>query len=138
VEHGERGAELGEQVRCESVVLADGQEAREGSELGERADEVVGEGEGNEKVLIHEGKGVSFCERYMSRWEKRSMEEGRTEVDDARNILPSGAYGSASSAPISVRPWITIFGPSRTARASVRSSEVKEEGHRREYVRADS
>jgi hypothetical protein len=51
VQHGERGARLGEQLRHEVVVRVDEWEAREGGELGERVDEDIDEGEGNLEVL---------------------------------------------------------------------------------------
>jgi hypothetical protein len=96
VQHGERGAGLGAELRREVVVRVDDGQACEGGELSEGTDE--DEGESDEEVLMHKEEGIDACEG-------SDAEGAREGVDVPRQTVPaaySGAYGNASSAPISV------------------------------------
>jgi hypothetical protein len=96
VQDGERGAGLGAELRREVVVRVDDGETREGGELSEGANE--DEGEGDEEVLVHEQEGVNACEGSDAGGKRKDGDAPRHTVPAAY----SGAYGSASSAPISV------------------------------------
>jgi hypothetical protein len=70
--------------RREAVVRGEEREAGEGGALGERADE--DEGEGDEKVLVHEEERVNPCELGMSRWGGEKIRRGRTESAALRTL----------------------------------------------------